>query len=100
MSDIIGQSEIVDKLSKEFDITKSDLASILDAFVNVVVGYVSSGDVVRVKNLGTFDAAERAAREARNPQTGEVIQVPQRMAPRFRPAKSFKEAISSMLIAA
>ncbi|MCK5592363.1 MAG: HU family DNA-binding protein, partial [Candidatus Pacebacteria bacterium] len=48
---------------------------------------------VSIAGLGIFSVKERAARTARNPRTGEAIQVPAMTVPKFRAAKALKEAV-------
>lgn len=55
--------------------------------------YVANGDEVRLPGMGTFVKAPTKARTARNPQTGETIEIPAGFKVRFKPAKSLREAL-------
>src|SRR5690606_41352602 len=55
---------------------------------------VAAGDKVAITGFGVFEKAERAARTARNPATGEAIQVPASFVPRFRAGADFKDLVN------
>ena len=52
------------------------------------------GDKVQLVGFGTFEVAERAAREGKNPQTGEVIKIKASKAPKFKAGKALKDALN------
>ena len=54
---------------------------------------LKKGDEVSVAGLGIFSAKTRAARTARNPRTGEAVNVPAMRVPKFRPAKALKDSV-------
>ena len=58
-----------------------------------VSGALAKGDSVSLVGFGTFSVAERAARTARNPRTGESIDVAASKAPKFKPGKALKDAV-------
>lgn len=55
---------------------------------------MKSGDEVRLVGFGTFMVNDVAAKEGRNPRTGETIQIPARKQPKFKPGKGLKEAVN------
>lgn len=55
---------------------------------------LAAGDDVSISGMGTFKAVKRAAREGRNPLTGDKIKIPARVAPKFTAAKALKDAVS------
>ncbi len=61
--------------------------------IETVIEAVSAGDKVQLIGFGTFEARERAAREGRNPSTGEVIQIPATKVPAFKAGKAFKDMV-------
>ena len=78
---------------------KSDLVAAiaekaLKAFEDVVTEELTNNGKVQLVGFGTFDVAERAAREGRNPQTGEAVPIPASKAPRFKAGKALKDAIN------
>lgn len=74
-------------------LTKKQSEMVFDKVFAVVKKAVANGDKVQVQNFGNFEAVERAARKGRNPQTGEEINIAAKKAPKFAPAKAFKDAV-------
>jgi DNA-binding protein HU-beta len=64
------------------------------AVVNVILDALVAGDAVRVSGLGIFNVAARPARDGRNPQTGETMQIAANKAVRFRAGKAVKDALN------
>ncbi len=85
--------ELIDQIASNADLTKADAGKALDATVNAIMSAVKSGDKVTLIGFGTFMAAERKAREGRNPRTGETISIPAAKVPKFVAGKAFKEAV-------
>ncbi|MCC7004507.1 HU family DNA-binding protein [Candidatus Nomurabacteria bacterium] len=73
--------------------TKVQAEQVVDAIVDAIVSSLKKGDEVSIAGLGIFSAKTRAARTARNPRTGESIQVPAMKVPKFRAAKALKDAV-------
>ena len=69
----MNKAELVDAMAKETNLTKKDVESVLNSFVNVVSGELAKKEKVQLVGFGTFETRERAARTGRNPQTGEEI---------------------------
>lgn len=89
----MNKSELVDYVAEATGATKKDSKVIIDAvFEGVKSGLVEDGKVQLV-GFGTFEAKEQAARTARNPQTGEPIEVPAKTVPKFRPSSALKDAV-------
>nr|WP_256098708.1 HU family DNA-binding protein [Streptomyces agglomeratus] len=66
----------------------------VQAVFEAIARAVAEGDRVMVTGFGSFERAERAARYARNPQTGEPVFVKETSVPKFRPGQSFKDLVS------
>jgi len=73
--------------------TKVQAEQTIDAVINTITDELKKGNEVSIAGLGIFSAKERAARTARNPQTGAPIQVPAMRVPKFRAAKALKDAV-------
>ncbi|RAG82784.1 DNA-binding protein [Streptacidiphilus pinicola] len=69
-------------------------AEAVDAVLDTIVRAVTAGDRVSVTGFGTFEKVDRAARFARNPQTGDRVKVKKTAVPRFRPGQGFKDLVS------
>ena len=76
------------------EISKKDSEKALKAFVDVVAEQLKAGDKVQLVGFGTFEVSERAAREGRNPQTGETMTIAACKAPKFKAGKALKDAIN------
>ena len=90
----MNKAELIDKISKDAGITKSQANEALDSFTNAVVTTLKKGDRVTLVGFGTFSVSERAARNGRNPQTGAVIKIKARKVPKFKAGKEFSTKIS------
>lgn len=74
-------------------ITKKDCALVVDGLLNAVKAALSDGDNIEIRGFGTFKVRERKARVARNPRTGERVEVPSRVVPVFKPSKDLREQV-------
>ena len=86
--------ELVAAMAEKAGLTKKDAESALKAFTDVVAEELQKGEKVALVGFGTFEVSERAAREGRNPQTGETIQIAASKAPKFKAGKALKDAIN------
>lgn len=93
----MNRIELVEKLMTKTKtaISKADAERIVAGFMDEVKNAVAAGESVQLVGFGTFDARERSAREARNPQTGETIKIPAKKVPAFKPGKAFKDAVNA-----
>jgi DNA-binding protein HU-beta len=73
--------------------TKVQAEQAVDVMINSIIDSLKKGDEVSIAGLGIFSVKQRAAREARNPRTGETIKVPAMKVPKFRAAKGLKDAV-------
>ena len=86
--------ELVAAMAEKAGLTKKDAEAALKAFTDVVAEELQKGEKVALVGFGTFEVSERAAREGRNPQTGETIQIAASKAPKFKAGKALKDAIN------
>ena len=87
--------EFVDAVAKETEWTKKDSEEAINAVVKVITNALVAGEKLSIVGFGTFEVAERAAREGRNPQTGESLMIKACKMPKFKPGKAFKELINA-----
>ena len=90
----MNKAELIDKVAKDASITKTQANDALDSFTGSVATTLKKGDRVTLVGFGTFSVSERAARNGRNPQTGEVIKIKARKVPKFKAGKEFSTKIS------
>ena len=88
------KDELVQAIAKSADLSPDDADRALKAVVETVTQGVASGDRIQLPGLGTFEPRERSAREGRNPQTGESMQIAATTVPGFKAASAFKKAVS------
>ena len=91
----MNKTELIDAIAAQAGLTKTDAAKALDAFVDTVVETVAAGDSVSLVGFGSFKSAERAAREGKNPKTGEKIKIAATTVPKFSAGASFKTAVAA-----
>jgi DNA-binding protein HU-beta len=91
----MNKAELIDKISKDCDITKAQANSVIDSFTDTVITTLKKGDRVTLVGFGTFSVSDRAARNGRNPQTGAVIKIKARKVPKFKAGKEFSTRIAS-----
>jgi DNA-binding protein HU-beta len=88
----MNKDELITAIAAKTGFNKKSAQEALDAVLETIMDVVRDGDKVAIGGFGTFLLIERKARKARNPRTGEVIEVPVRKEPKFLPGKQFKEA--------
>lgn len=90
----MNKNELISAMAAIADLTKKDTEKALKAFEEAVTNELVKGGKVQLVGFGTFDVADRAAREGRNPQTGEPMPIPASRAPRFKVGKALKDAVN------
>lgn len=93
----MNKKELVENVAREAEITRVDAEKVLDAILETISETLAAGEKVSLVGFGTFETKYRAAREGRNPQTGETLQIPATIAPVFKPGKVLKERVKSQL---
>lgn len=89
----LNKQELVAAMADKAGTTRKAADEALDAFVAVLREALARGEKVSLVGFGTFEARERSARQGRNPQTGEAINIPASKAVGFRPGKELKDAL-------
>lgn len=89
----MNKAAIVDAIHTKLGGTKVQAEEVVDTMIDSIVNTLKKGDEVSIAGLGIFSTKTRAARQARNPRTGETISVPAMRVPKFRPAKALKDAV-------
>ena len=91
----MNKSELVDAMADKADLSKADAERALNAFTDAVTETLAqdNDEKITLVGFGTFSTSERAARTGRNPQTGETINIPATVVPKFKAGKSLKDAV-------
>ena len=91
------KSELIEKLSESHDLLNRKDAELV---VNTIFGGIGdalvSGDRVEIRGFGSFCIREREAREARNPKSGELVQIPSRKTPFFKTGKELRSRVNNL----
>lgn len=88
------KQELAQKVAAEADLDNSKAKSAVEAVFETIASELASGNEVSVAGFGKFSVSERAAREGRNPATGETIQIAASNAARFSPASGLKKQLN------
>ena len=89
----MNKAAIAEIIHEKMGGTKVSAEQTLDSILESIVKTLKGGGEVSIAGLGIFSTKARAARTARNPKTGEAIQVPATTVPKFRAAKALKDAV-------
>ena len=93
----MNKTELIAKVQENIDIevSKKDLTTIFDGIIDTIKANVANGEKIAIAGFGAFDVAERAARECKNPRTGEPVHVEASKAPKFKASKNFKDVVNA-----
>ena len=86
--------ELVEAIAEKTGLTKADSSRALDAVIEEITEALVKGDKVPLVGFGTFGVSERAAREGRNPRTGETVKIAARKAVVFKAGAALKDAVN------
>ncbi len=91
----MNKTELVAAMAEQAGLSKKDAEKALSAFVDVVAEELKKGEKVQLVGFGTFEVAERAEREGRNPQSGEPMKIAASKAPKFKAGKALKDMVNA-----
>ena len=91
----MNKTELIAAVAENAGLSKKDSEAAIKALTEVITDALKSGDKVQLVGFGTFEVSERAAREGRNPQTGETMKIAACKAPKFKAGKALKDAINA-----
>ena len=91
----MNKTELVAAIADQAEISKKDAEKALKAFTDVVAEELKKGEKIQLVGFGTFEVAERAAREGRNPQTGATMKIEASKAPKFKAGKALKDVVNA-----
>ncbi len=91
----MNKSELIDAVAQQAELTKTAAAKAVEAVLATITSTVAKGDAVTVIGFGTFEARKRAARNGKNPKTGEALKIAATTVPAFKPGKGFKDMVAA-----
>ena len=89
----MNKQALIEKVTESIGGTKTSAEKAVDTIIESIVSTLKQGGEVSIAGLGIFSTKDRAARTARNPRTGDTVQVPAMRVPKFRAAKALKDAV-------
>jgi DNA-binding protein HU-beta len=89
----MNKASIIDAVHAKLGGTKVQAEQAVETMIETIVSGLKKGDEISIAGLGIFSAKQRAARKARNPRTGEMVDVPAMRVPKFRAAKALKDSV-------
>ena len=90
----MNKTELVAAMAEQTNLSKKDAEAALKAFIDVVSEELKKGEKVQLVGFGTFEVSERAAREGRNPQTGETMEIKASKTPKFIAGKALNDMMN------
>lgn len=92
---MMNKTELVAAVAEKAEISKKDAEKAVKALVDTITAELVKGEKVQVVGFGTFEVSERAAREGRNPRSGETVTIEASKSPKFKAGKALKDAVNA-----
>ncbi|MBQ9321555.1 MAG: HU family DNA-binding protein [Eubacterium sp.] len=89
----MNKTEFAAAIAEKAGLSKKDAEAAVKAFIDVVAEELKAGEKVQLVGFGTFEVSERSARQGRNPQTGETIEIAASRTPKFKAGKALKDLV-------
>jgi DNA-binding protein HU-beta len=89
----LNKSDLAGLVATETDLNNSQAKLAIEKTFELIARCIAAGDDVNVTGFGKFSTSERSARQGRNPQTGETIEIAATTAPKFSAASQLKTAV-------
>ena len=90
----MNKNELVASIAEKTGLKKTEAEKALKAFTDTVAEQLKKGDKIQLVGFGTFEVAERPAREGRNPRTGATMKIKASKAPKFKACKALKDSVN------
>ena len=90
----MNKTELIAAVAEKAELSKKDAEKAVKAFTDVVSEELVNGGKIQLVGFGTFEVSERAAREGRNPKSGEVMNIPASKTPKFKAGKALKDMVN------
>ena len=89
------KKEIVKTISEEIGLTQQTTKEIVQKTFDAIIDALVSDRRIELRNFGVFEVKKRAARNARNPKTGDKVHVPEKLVVTFKPGKNMEERVNT-----
>ena len=91
----MNKTELIAAVAEKAELSKKDAEKALKAFTDVVSEELVKGEKIHLVGFGTFEVAERAEIEGRNPKTGEKMMIAASRSPKFKAGKALKDMVNA-----
>ena len=91
----MNKTELIAVVAEKAELSKKDAEKAIKAFTEAVSEELVKGGKIQLVGFGTFEVSERAAREGRNPLTGEKITIAASKNPKFKAGKALKDMVNA-----
>ena len=92
------KSDIIKEVAEGTGLTKVEIEAVLEGVILSITDSLSKGERVDIRGFGSFIVKQRAARDARNPATREIVKLQERFIPAFKVSKILKEVVNKSLL--
>lgn len=89
----MNKQELIAAIAARADLSKKDAGAAVAALTASITEALKAGERVSLLGFGTFEVRTRAARQGKNPRTGEAVEIPEKKLPAFRAGKALKDAV-------
>ena len=90
----MNKTELIAAVAEKTDLSKKDADAAVSAVLGAIADALKAGDKIQLVGFGTFEVRNRAAKQGRNPRTGETMTVPASKVPAFKAGKALKDAVA------
>ena len=90
----MNKTELIAAVAEKTDLSKKDADAAVSAVLGAITDALKAGDKIQLVGFGTFEVSNRAAKQGRNPRTGETMTVPASKVPAFKAGKALKDAVA------
>ena len=90
----MNKTELIAAVAEKTDLSKKDADAAVSAVLGAITDALKAGDKIQLVGFGTFEVRNRAAKQGRNPRTGETMTVPASKVPAFKADKALKDAVA------
>ena len=90
----MNKTELIAAVAEKTDLSKKDADAAVSAVLGAITDALKAGDKIQLVGFGTFEVRNRAAKQGRNPRTGETMTVPASKVPAFKAGKALKDAVA------
>ncbi len=85
----ITKADIVDEVAQSTGLTKVDVKYVVDGVLNAIINSIAKGERIELRGFGVFKTKHRKSRAARNPRTGQIVELKDRYVPVFKTSPDF-----------